>query len=671
MQAYAAVGYFRWETPEGIHLSFISAKTRVAPLKPMTIPRLELMAALTASRLANSIKNEHNFGHLNTFFWSDSRTVLCWIRSDPGRFKQFVANRLLEIQELTNADDWRWVPTEQNVADDATRLEKPAEFSQESRWFKGPEFLYKTKEHWPIEKQDPQSPQGDELKTTFVGLTSKKIDLPFPDVGRFSDFLKLLRTTAWVRRYILNLRRPYKVQGDLTVEEILDAERLWILNVQNECFTEEKACLRSSKPIPKTSRLYTLMPFLDLENTIRVNSRIEYSELLPYQTKFPVILDPKHKFTKLLIAYYHRRALHQGTDTVINNIRQRYWVLGLRTAVKSVANNCMFCMIRKAVPKPPQMAPLAPCRVNSNFKAFQKTGMDYFGPITVKNGRKTEKRYGVIFTCLAVRGIHIEIAHSMTTDSCLMAIQRFTSVRGCPEEIFSDNGRNLVGASRELKEELEDLDQDSLNRRLSAFNINWRFLPPSSPHMGGAWERLIRSVKVSLGAALTSRTPSDEVLLTLMAEIADIVNSRPLTQVSVDPNDPRAITPNDFLRFTSTSGITWGSGEVKVKKLWRQAHIMADYFWGRWVKQYLPSLTRRNKWNDRTKPVNVGDIVTIVDSTGPRNTWPLGRVVQLYPGRDGQVRVVDVQTADGVYRRPVAKLAILDINNDKAEDEEK
>ena len=130
-------------------------------------------------------------------------------------------------------------------------------------------------------------------------------------------------------------------------------------------------------------------------------------------------------------------------------------------------------------------------------------------------------------------------------------------------------------------------------------------------------------------------------------------------------------SPNDFLRFTSTSGITWGSGEVKVKKLWRQAHIMADYFWGRWVKQYLPSLTRRNKWNDRTKPVNVGDIVTIVDSTGPRNTWPLGRVVQLYPGRDGQVRVVDVQTADGVYRRPVAKLAILDINNDKAEDEEK
>ena len=361
------------------------------------------------------------------------------------------------------------------------------------------------------------------------------------------------------------------------------------------------------------------------------------------------------------------KAHHQGVETVMSNIREKYWLTTLRSAVKSCFQKCQFCKIRKAMPRMPIMAPLNPARVPSDFKVFAKTGLDMFGPFEVKVGRKKEKRYGLIFTCLAVRAVHIEVTPNLSTDSTIMAIQRFRNRRGHPTDIYSDNGRNFRGASEEVKTAWKNLDKETCKKELANIAITWHFLPPGAPHMGGAWERLIRSIKVALSAAISSRCPTEEAFLTAMTEVEAVLNNRPLTYISTDPQDPRPLTPNNFLNFAARGVGAFDAGEQGrvIRKQWRHALQLADYFWSRWLKEYLPSLLGRNRMQQPTKTIKIGDIVVVCDSTSPRYSWPIGTVTQTYPGKDGVVRVVDVITSTGTYRRPVSKIAVLDVTGDE------
>ena len=281
------------------------------------------------------------------------------------------------------------------------------------------------------------------------------------------------------------------------------------------------------------------------------------------------------------------------------------------------------------------------------------------------DNRRHEKRWGVLFTCLSMRAVHLELAASLSTDSCIMALRRMMARRGIPKDIWSDNGTNFHGADNELKLALKDLNQEQLQRELASRGANWHFIPPGSPHMGGCWERLVQSVKTALKAVTKERSPKEEILQTLFAQTEFTVNSRPLTHVSTDPDDPRPLTPNDLLigtgpilppgKFTDVDFCT--------RKMWRFSQRLADNFWRRWVQEYTPTLTRRTKWNQRVEPVKVGDVVIIVDETAERNHFPKGRIVATFPGKDGQVRVVEIQTQHGVYKRPVGKVAVLDLSD--------
>jgi len=290
--------------------------------------------------------------------------------------------------------------------------------------------------------------------------------------------------------------------------------------------------------------------------------------------------------------------------------------------------------------------------------------MDYFGPLSVTIGRRHEKRYGVLFTCLSTRAVHIEIAASLSTDSTIMAIRRMIGRRGCPQQLHSDNGTNLRGADTELRKALMELDQQRITQEMTSRGIDWKFIPPSAPHMGGAWERLVRSVKVALGSTLNERSPKEEVLQTLFVEAEYIVNSRPLTHVSLDPDDLEALTPNHFLLGSSSGNVVPGvftDSDLHLRKLWRQGQRLADCFWRRWIKEYLPILTRRTKWLKPVEDLKVGDLVFIADGDLPRNQWPRGLVTSTFPGQDGVVRVVEVKTNTGSYRRPVVKICKLDV----------
>ena len=280
----------------------------------------------------------------------------------------------------------------------------------------------------------------------------------------------------------------------------------------------------------------------------------------------------------------------------------------------------------------------------------------------VKIGRRREKRWGILFTCLTVRAIHIELASSLNTSSAIMGIQRLAARRGVPLHIYSDNGTNFRGASKELKDAVLNLDTEKLSEFSLTKQIECHFNPPDAPHMGGAWERMIRSVKTALKTILFDQAPSEEVLYTTLCEIEHSVNSRPLTHVSLDPRDKDALTPNHFLIGTSSGEVKLGKYDSKflcTRKQYRIAQHFADCFWKRWISEYLPNLIPRKIWTGKEPPLQNGDIVLIVDLDSPRNVWKKGSVTKLFTGKDGEVRVANVHTPTGDFLRPTRKLIRL------------
>jgi hypothetical protein len=233
--------------------------------------------------------------------------------------------------------------------------------------------------------------------------------------------------------------------------------------------------------------------------------------------------------------------------------------------------------------------------------------------------------------------------------------------RGPPKVIYSDNGTNFHGANNELKKSVKDINQELVKDFLLNKGINWTFIPPASPHMGGSWERLIRSIKKALSITLKEQFPTEEVLRTVLTEAECTVNSRPLTYVSVQPDDREAITPNHLL-LAGPSNVphfgTFTEDDMITRKQWRRAQRLCDIFWNRWVHEYLPTLLPRAHVLERPD-LKEGDVVIIVDPGLPRNTWPKGIIIKVFPGADGRVRVADVRTAGGVLRRPAVKIARL------------
>jgi hypothetical protein len=294
--------------------------------------------------------------------------------------------------------------------------------------------------------------------------------------------------------------------------------------------------------------------------------------------------------------------------------------------------------------------------------------MDYFGPIEVTVGRRHEKRWGVIFTCLASRAVHLELASTLNTCSAIMAIRNFTNRRGPPKIIHCDNGTNFRSAEKELKLATNAIDRNQLYAQAQSNlpgtePIKFKFSPPLSPWIGGVWERLIRSVKTVLYTILKERAPKDETLRSFLIEAENILNSRPLTYQSTNIDDPEAITPNHLLRLSNRLVYAPGVFEEEKygRKQWRESQILADRFWKRWLLEYVPTLNKRTAWHVDSPPLKKGDVVLLMEDN-PRNCWKRGIVLELHHGLDSKIRSVDIKTTNGIRTRPVRKLARLDLS---------
>lgn len=674
-KGYGAVSYLVLTTPEGRrHCSFVMAKSKLAPLKLITIPRLELTAAVISSCLDKSIRSSLEYDFIDSVFWTDSTIVLQYLKNEEKRYKTFVANRVCQILENSTANQWRHIPSALNPADKISRGMSTEELLNSKTWLDGPPFLLNDEELWPPDfplklEEIPELELKKNCNVYHANIVPSLENL----FERCSEWFKLKRLVAWLVRFREFLRErsnssvnstinsglssnvnSTKCQPSLTVEDLQKAERAIILYIQKTSISEDQL---------KQRHLQRLNLFTDNDGLIRVGGRL-CNSTVTYAMKHPILLPKSHRVVHLLIEDYHKNYGHCGAERILCEIRERFWIVRGRVTVKRIVEQCILCKKQRAKPHVQLMADLPSDRLKQYEPPFSHVGVDFFGPFTIKRGRSEVKRYGCIFTCLTIRAIHLEVCHSLETDSFINALQRFISRRGNPSLIRSDNGTNLVGGMRELKKSIEQWNQNRIEGFLLQKEIKWYFNPPGASHMGGVWERQIRTVRNILNNLLNQQQLNDETLPTLMCIVENIVNNRPLTKLSNDPDDPLPITPNCLILFRTNVLLPPGlfTERDRYRRSWRQIQYLADVFWRRWVKEYLPTLQVRQKWTNVITNLKPNDLILIFKENTPRNSWPLGIIQEVYPGKDKLVRTVKVKTKDGVYVRPVTKICLLERN---------
>lgn len=351
---------------------------------------------------------------------------------------------------------------------------------------------------------------------------------------------------------------------------------------------------------------------------------------------------------------------------MVNELRQKFYIPQIRTVVRSVRWNCKLCELRRCKPQTPQIADLPAIRFEAGIRPFSFAGLDYFGPMNVKVGRQSHKRWGVIYTCLTIRAVWIDVVPSYDTTACILSIRDFINREGVVQEFYSDNGSYFKGADNELTREIMKIDMQRLSDEFTSCYTKWYFNPPETPHMGGMWERLISPVKTCLYESMITRTPTDQMLRSWLIEAENIVNARPLTFVPIDSEEDEALTPNHFI-FGSSNGLKppgkFKSDGPYLRDQWKEVQRCTDIFWKRFIHEYIPTLIRRTKWFDPIKPLEVGDLVINFDEDAPRNTYKRARVVETIVGTNQQVRRAKVQFGNGkTLWRSAHHLGLLDVN---------
>jgi hypothetical protein len=482
-------------------------------------------------------------------------------------------------------------------------------------------FIKSNKKCWSTQiPLETDGPLEEELLPVFVHQPASRM-YDVINVERFGKFSKMCRAVAWIFRFMemslskdklskkdrtplaIILKRSgrqkrnevYDKIPELNGDELQKAEFVLIRKSQSDSYGPDCQTLRKNGKVHPSSALKKLSPVLDENGIIRLKGRLENAPNLTSEFKRPAILNRHDAITKLILMSYHRKFQHQRNESIVNEVRQRFWIPDIRVAIKRTAAECQQCKNNTCTPVVPEMAALPAERVTGFERPFSYVGMDFFGPIMVAQGRSRVKRWGVIFTCLATRAVYLEVVQNMDSDSCVMAIRSLAARRGLPKIIRCDRGTNLVGAEKELRIALENLNTNEVMRNVQDYTpghrkIVWKFNPGTAAHWGGSWERLIRCVKRVLYMMLEDKTPKENTLRHFLIEAEDILNSRPLTYRSVSPDEPESITPNHIIKLSGEINYAPGefANEELSRKQWRISQSLANQFWKRWVEEYLP-----------------------------------------------------------------------------------
>ena len=674
-RAYCAMVFLVCTTTEGIYTRLLCAKSRVAPLKELTIPRLELMSARILATMMDTVnkalQSEVKIDKVR--YWLDSKTTLYWIANN-GEWKQFVQHRVNEILLLSRKEDWGHVAGAENPADLGSRGVSATQLRESVLWWEGPKWLKKGEDMWPngakLESSEEVKSERKRLNVMVAIAKGPRGVSNIIDISRFSNLGKLLRVTTFVLRFIENLKCKRQgrqlVTRRIKVEEIEAAELIWIKDSQLK--------LQSAPSFKKMSQNLNVIR----ENEILIcKGRLGNADL-DFRSKFPILLPNKDKFTELVIADCHSRVHHCREKATLAELRSKFWVAKGRQCVKRVIKACLICkrLEGKAYDSPPS-ATLPEFRVKES-PLFSKVGVDFAGPLYVKGpGGEVTKCYIALFTCCITRAVHLELVQNLLATTFVNCLKRMCARRGTPSLIISDNAKTFK-ATVKLLERLgnEEAVVDFLNSR----RITWRFNLERAPWQGGIFERMIGTVKKCLRKVLGNARLSYDELNTLLTEIECTVNSRPLTYQYNDPDE--VLTPSHLIHgrrlsplsdsFHLDSDTDLDNSDI-LSKRFRYLSRKLQHFWGRWRKEYLVDLRESHRMN-KGMPVNIekGDVVIIQEDNTKRGTWKTGIVEETIIGKDGQVRGAKVRRNGRgkfeILTRPLQRLFPLEIS---ARDERK
>ncbi|XP_003740990.1 uncharacterized protein LOC100904124 [Galendromus occidentalis] len=563
-----------------VSVKFIMAKTRVTPLKgKWTIPRLELMAALLAARMASKIRkylsNEIDSIHM----YSDSSSVLGWIRDTPDRWTQFVSNRIREIQSLTDPNSWSYIRSEENPSDLLSRASPLDSEELRKLWLQGPPWLGTSGSPEPhLLNAIPPRESLPERRAELV-VTSSTRPTPIGPLfsKQFGSWQKAVRVLAYARRFALKKEKP----SDLVVEaiEFRNAEEALIKYIQRCCFSAELAS--NCGNITRSSKLYQFNPFVSEDGYIRCRSRLQHSSKMNFDEKCPILLMGEDFLVRLLLRSIHEfSCLHSGgVASILQEVRKKFFVIRARRAAKAAIAGCKGCARYRAVKASEPIPPLPTFRLEASTP-FECSGTDHAGPIYFKSdtGVKT-KGYILLFVCATTRACRLEMVPDLSTNEFLLALRRFIARNPTVQRIVSDNSKTFHKASRELNAIFQNARTPKTRDFLAAKRIEWEYSTPLSPWQGGFFERVVQMVKRPLRKIMGVHTLKYRELEATLFEIERMINNRPLTAVIIDPDEPRALSPSDLLY-----GYSAGQPLPETKRILQEAtSASAAVFSRRWL----------------------------------------------------------------------------------------
>lgn len=668
-KAYSAVVYFRVISKNGIKCRLICSKTKVSPIKPVTLPRLELLGAELLSSHVQAVLSQFTVNPSKVVLWTDSKIVLDWLSSEPRRWATFVANRVGKITSVFGRSQWRHIPSELNPADCASRGISLTELQNHELWWTGPSFLEQPEDYWPKKVDTIISNALEERK---MKVTSHAAQLnPHENttinyiINKFSSYNKILRILSYMLR-IISPDKPKLL--NLNVEDINHAEEILCREVQKQDFPEDYTSLSTCKSLTGKSKLIQLNPFLDNSKVMRVGGRISHS-LASYTTKHPIILSGKSLLCQRISWQLHLDNCHPGPTLMLSMLQEKFHVTGARKLVKHIFQHCVRCIKQHPRAENQLMGDLPKERVIFDAP-FSSVGVDFAGPFKVHTIRKRgsnpeHKSYLCVFVCLATRAIHLELCLQLTTQSFIAALKRFTGRRGLCNTILCDNGLNFVGAASFLKE-IQQFFEDNSNTIASSMlreRITFKFNPPSAPHMGGVWEAAVKSAKTQLRRCIGDEILTLEEFSTLLVQIESALNARPIC--ALNSEDELALTPAHFLIHRPAQQVPdiVDESQLTLHDRWDIVRRITINFWNRWQREYLVTLQNRSKWYHKSDNLKEDDVVVILEQNLLPGKWLLGRVIAVYPDKLGNVRIVKLKTATGSHLdRPITKLCKLPVN---------
>ena len=689
IQAYAAVVYLVIRTDVGTKVQFLVSKTRVAPLQTQTVPRLELLSAFLLSKLIVSVSESLQpiLPQLKVQCYTDSQVALYWIRGTNREWKPFVRNRVNEIRRHVHPSAWNHCPGVSNPADLPSRGLTTMEVAVNQLWRRGPEWLYE--DALPCSGAEPGCmPEECSAELTATALRSLNLVVneshgsisSLLSCEKFSTISKLLRVTAYVMRAVRRFKKSKDdFPTDLTPQELAHAEKLWITSAQCQ--------LVSEKNFKEQQRQFNL--FADEKGVWRCRGRLSNMEA-PFAVKHPVLLPRNHPLSTLIVRGAHERVHHNGVKETLTEVRRRFWIPKGRSLVRYLIHHCVLCKRFEGGPfKSPPPPPLPVFRVKED-PAFSYTGVDFAGPLTIRTDGETKSRkvWICLFTCFVTRAVHLDIVADMSTATFLRCLKRFASRRGLPHKFISDNGKTFKAASKYIKAVCDDA---TVKEYLAGLGCTWLFNIERAPWWGGAFERLVKSTKRCLRKLIGRAHFSHDELLTAVTEIEAVINSRPLSYVSAeDLEEP--LTPSHLLvgrrilNLPDHLGYLYGPDDeefsvdsVQLTRRMKYLNNTLNHFWNRWRTEYLSELreahvhSARKNLVTRGSDVSVGDIVIVHDEQLPRGLWKLGRVQELFKGRDGHCRGAIVRTVTRdrqqiLMKRPIQLLYPLELKSPETDD---